>query len=99
MFKMMYKEFADVFADFHADLYNSTRNDRQLHGETPTFAIPCFSMDELDAALRKIKSEKAKNNLKALVAEMLKKGDHPLKRALLELYNDALHPEATPERL
>lgn len=86
------QDIADVFADFYADLYNST-HDPDMEKSKLEPRINQFSMGELEAALKKIKSGKAKD-LKGIVAEMLKHGGDCLNMAILDLFNDAIRPEA-----
>ena len=86
------QEIADVFADVYADLYNSTHDIADPAADHVRTILP-FSMEELIGALRRLKAGKSKD-LNGVVAEMLKHGGASLKLALLELFNDAIHPDA-----
>ena len=52
-----------------------------------------MTSDEVSAAFKKMENLKAGAD-EGLVAEMLKHGGDDLKSALLDLFNDAIHPDA-----
>ena len=65
--------------------------------ESSSMHITHFTRDELENAMKHMKKGKAKDR-KGIIAEMIKDGNHDLQIALLNLFNDVLHPQAVPQR-
>ena len=84
------KEIADVFADFYTKLYVSKTQeaeDTYYKDQCPDPVIDAFTLEELEAALKKMKRGKAKDDT-GVIAEMFKDGSEGLLQAILELFND-----------
>ena len=87
---------AEVFASFYEKLYTNNSSDRQVSGNAAVLsAIQPFSIEELLAALKKMKAGKAKD-ASGVVAEMLKHGGGALQTSILELFNEVLAQGTSP---
>ena len=86
---------AEVFAVFYEELYASRPS--MLPGDTNSNSIhiPHFTLDELENVMKHMKKGKGKDR-NGIIAEMIKDGNHDLQIALLNLFNDVLHPQAVP---
>ena len=89
------QDIADAFADFYEALYSSRSDQKGSATNLSPARVAVFTMDELDAGLKKLKRGKAKDAA-GLVAEMLKHGGNKFRHALLDTMNAALDPHATP---
>ena len=92
---------ADVFATFYEDLYrlrqpaSESTELNDTHQADDHDAIVPFSMEELIAGLKQLRSGRCKDTT-GLLAEMLKAGGTTLHLHLLRLFNDVIKPTATP---
>ena len=89
------EDIAEVFASFYETLYSSHQDGAaQREGRwNPTGITPPFTMQELTAALKKLKSGKSSDS-SGIVAEMLKFGGQSLRTIILELFNDITKSDA-----
>ena len=87
----------EIFAKFYEELYRSRRETESGAGSQDALSvaagIPKFVLEELETALKRIKSGKARDS-KGFIAEMLKAGGTRLRSVLLQLMNAVLDAAA-----
>ena len=73
------------------DHQHDARDSHHTCNDNPDNQIPPFSMEEMEAAITKLRNGRCRDT-SGLIAEMIKAGGAPLTQHLLQLYNDIIQP-------